>query len=266
MPRSRPASWVMPSGRSETVIARELARHHHQLLVIEGLMDGLAVLGVDARPDDVAVLAPLLDVKDDRPRLAGEVELRLGAIDVVEILRAGQLALRRVGIDREAVEIIAAAGHRMGADFPLGERAMQVAGDGAAHLGDLDIFVVVGVLQVGGEVLPHSALAGLGDHGFLPRALKQAARISVRERTASSIASAVRPGLGSVRCDGMERVAHLGESGENLRDRLMLDGGAAGPARRIGAGPGFGDEGGGGEAGCEHAPFEFRPQLFGRAV
>src|ERR1700727_256672 len=37
--------------KKETVIARELARHHHQLLVIEGLMHGLAVLGVDARPD-----------------------------------------------------------------------------------------------------------------------------------------------------------------------------------------------------------------------
>ena len=77
--------------------------------------------------------------------------------------------------------------------FPLGERAVQVAGDGAAQLRDLDILVVVGVLQVGGEVLPQSALAGLGDHGFLPRALKQAARISVRERTASSIAARFGP-------------------------------------------------------------------------
>src|SRR5271166_964678 len=132
-------------------------------------------------------------MKDDRPRLAGKVELRLNAIDVFEILLAGQLPLRRVGIDREAVEIIAAPGYRVGADFPLGERAMEVAGDGAAQLRDLDILVVVGVLQVGGEVLPQSALAGLGDHGFLPRALKHAARISVRERTASSIAARFGP-------------------------------------------------------------------------
>ena len=179
--------------KKQTVIARELARHHHQLLVIEGLMHGLAVLGVDARPDNVAVLATLLDVKDDRPRLAGEVELSLSAIDIIEILRAGQLALRRVGIDREAVEIVAAPGHRMGADFPLGERAVEVAGDGAAQIGDLDIFVVEGVLQVSGEVLPLSALAGLGDHGFLPRALKQAARISMRERAACSIAARFSP-------------------------------------------------------------------------
>ena len=61
----------------------------------------------------------------------------------------------------------------MGADLPLGEGAVEVMGDRAAHFGDFDIFVVVGVLQVGGEVLPQSALAGLGDHGFRPSALKQ---------------------------------------------------------------------------------------------
>jgi hypothetical protein len=60
-------------------------------------------------------------------------------------------------------------------------------GYGAAHFGDFDVFVVVGVLQVGGEVLPQSALAGLGDHGFRPSALKQMARISVSERRPSSI-------------------------------------------------------------------------------
>jgi hypothetical protein len=60
-------------------------------------MHGLAVLGVDARPDNVAVLATLLDVKDNRPRLSGEIELRFNAIDIIEILRTGQLALRRIG-------------------------------------------------------------------------------------------------------------------------------------------------------------------------
>ena len=80
-------------GKGEAVLARELPRHHHQLLAVEGLVDGLAVLGVDARPDDVAVLAPVLDMKDDRARLAGEAELAFGAVDIVEILRPGQLAL-----------------------------------------------------------------------------------------------------------------------------------------------------------------------------
>ena len=180
------------------MLARELPRHHHQLLAVERLVDGLAVLGVDARPDDMAVLAPVLDMEDDRPRLAREAELALGAVDIVAVLRPGQLPLRRIGIDREAVEIIAAAGHRMGADFPFSEGAVEIGGDGAAHFGDFDVLVVVGVLQMGGEVLPLSALAGLGDHGFLPSALKQRARISVSERTASSIRA--RSTLPSPKC------------------------------------------------------------------
>ena len=66
--------------------------------------------------------------------------------------------------------------------------------------------------------------------------------------------------------DGMELVAHLRQAGQNLRDRFMLDRRAAGPARRIAAENGFGDEGGGGEAGSKDALVEFRPQLFRRAV
>ena len=168
------------------MLPRELARDHHQLLAVEGLVDGFAVFGVDPRPDDMAVLAAVLDMEDDGARLAEEAELSFRAVDVVEILLPGERALRRIGIDREAVEVIAAAGHGMGAEFPLREGAMQVMRDRAADLGDLDILVVVRVLQMGGEVLAQPALAGLGDHGFRPRALKQAARISVKERTASS--------------------------------------------------------------------------------
>ena len=72
------------------MLARELPRHHHQLLAVEGLVDGLAVLGVDPRPDDVAVLAPVLDMEDDRPRLARKAELAFDAVDIVAILRPGQ--------------------------------------------------------------------------------------------------------------------------------------------------------------------------------
>ena len=46
----------------------------------------------------------------------------------------------------------------------------------------------------------------------------------------------------------------------------MVDRRPAGLARRIGAGPGFGDEGGGGQAGGADAPFELRPQFLRRAV
>ena len=81
------------AGKGEAVLARELPRHHHQLLAVEGLVDGLAVLGVDPRPDDVAVLAPVFDMKDDRPRLAREAELAFGAVDIVAVLRAASAGL-----------------------------------------------------------------------------------------------------------------------------------------------------------------------------
>ena len=267
LPRSRPASGDHAVGKGEPVLACELPRHHHQLLAVEGLVDGLAAFGVDPRPDDVAVLAPVLDMKDDGARLARKAELAFGAVDVVEILLPGELSLRRIGIDREAVEIIAAAGHGMGADLPLGKGAVQVAGDRAAHFRDLDILVVVGVLQMGGEVLPQPALAGLGDHGFRPSALKQAARISVSGAD----------GLldqGPVGCRPRPEAIAMAWSwsricarpAENLRDRLMLDGRPAGLARRIAAEDGFGDEGGGGQAGGVDARVELRPQLLGRTV
>src|SRR5262249_54189465 len=66
--------------------------------------------------------------------------------------------------------------------------------------------------------------------------------------------------------DRMKLVADLGEPRKNLRDRFMLDRGAAGPARRIAAENRFGNEGGNGEAGRADALVEFRPQLFRRAV
>jgi hypothetical protein len=57
----------------------------------------------------------------------------------------------------------------------------------------------------------------------------------------------------------VELVADAGELAENLRDRLMLDRGPAGLARRLGAEDGFGDKGGGGQAGSVNAPLELRP-------
>jgi hypothetical protein len=134
-------------------------------------------------------------MKGDGAWLAREAEPAFGPVDIVAILLPGQRSLRRIGIDREAVEIIAAAGHGMGANLPLGKGAVEVMGDRAAHFGDFDVLVVVGVLQVGGEVLPQSALARFRDHGLRPSALKQTARISVSGRRASSInaRSASRP-------------------------------------------------------------------------
>ncbi len=152
----------------------------------------------------------------------------------------------------------------MGAELPLREGAVQVARDRAADLRDLDILVVVSILQMGREILSQPALAGLGDHGFRPRALKQAERISVRERTASSRRTPLPGPEAMATVWSWSRTPR--ELAEDLRDRLMLDGRPAGLARRIGAEDGFGDEGGGGQAGSVNAPFELRPQFLGRAV
>ena len=85
---------VITVRQGETMVAGELARDHHQLVVVEGHVTGLAALGVDARPDDMAVLARdavlvLLYMEDDRARLAGQPEAVLGAVDIIEILLLG---------------------------------------------------------------------------------------------------------------------------------------------------------------------------------
>ena len=72
------------------MLPRELPRHHHQLLAVEGLVDRLAAFGVDPRPDHVAVLAAILDMEDDGARLIRKAELSLRAVDVVEILLPGE--------------------------------------------------------------------------------------------------------------------------------------------------------------------------------
>ena len=66
-------------GSLQAMVAGELARHRHELFMVEGDVAGLAALHVDARPDDMAVLARdalpvLLDVEHDRARLAGQPE------------------------------------------------------------------------------------------------------------------------------------------------------------------------------------------------
>ena len=80
------------------MIARELARHRHELFIVVGDVTGLAPLHVDARPDDMAVLARhalpvLLDVEHDRAGLARQPEALFGAVDVIEILLLREPAL-----------------------------------------------------------------------------------------------------------------------------------------------------------------------------
>src|ERR1019366_7938075 len=94
--------------------------------------------GVDARPDNMVVLAAVVvDVKDDSAGLAGKPQLFFGALDKIEILRAGEDALLGIGIDRQAVEIFAALCRRC-AGAPLLEGAAQVPRDGATQFENLD--------------------------------------------------------------------------------------------------------------------------------
>src|SRR5690606_18538350 len=162
-----------------------------------GEMDGLFVLVVDARPDDMAMLPAVLDVVDDGPRLAFKPERFLHPVDIVHVLRPRQLTLPEVRVDREAVEIVAALGETGGDGLPLGEGPVQIRRNRARNLRHLDKLVVERVQQMGGEVFAAAALARLGYHGERPSARRQAARISRRSRTASSSsaasASAARP-------------------------------------------------------------------------
>jgi len=103
----------------------------------------------------------LLDVAHGR-----QPEAALGALDVVEVPRLGEPHLPLIRIDRKAVEVVCAARQRVGLHLPFGERAVQVAGDGTAHLRHLYSFVALCIKQVGGEVLPEGALAAERDRGW----------------------------------------------------------------------------------------------------
>jgi hypothetical protein len=89
---------VVAVGEPQAMIAGELARDHHQLLVVERHGNGAAVLRVDTRPDAMIMLArdalPVgLHMPDDKARLARQTEPRFRAFDVVEVHLAGPSAL-----------------------------------------------------------------------------------------------------------------------------------------------------------------------------
>ena len=120
-------------------------------------LHGFHFVRVDARPDDVAVFprnAVLVAffVEDDGAGLADQLEASFGAVDQLDILLAGQMPLRLVGIEREAVEVLLAL-RAAGLRRPFREGAREIARDGAAHVGDFDPLIVERVHQVGGELL-----------------------------------------------------------------------------------------------------------------
>ena len=211
------------------MVAGELARDRHELFMVEGDVTGLAALHVDARPDDMAVLARdalpvLLDVEHDRARLAGQPEALLGAVDVIEILLLGEPPLPLVGIDREAVEVIGAPRQRVRLRLPFGERAVQVAGDGAPHLRHLQPLVVLRVKKVRGEVLPERALAAERDHGARSIIFMSAARITVSSSQAAfdrvGGAAVIAGNAGGI----IQSVPDRGGAAEQLREHLFFDG------------------------------------------
>ena len=150
-------------GKLDIVVAGIFLRDGAKFLVVVRERHGFHFFGVDARPDDVAVLAPVFDVNNDGAGLVAETEHVFGAADEIVIVLAVERALRVVRIDGERVEILDAL-RSLGLRVPFGKRAVQVLRDRAAHVGDFNAVVVVSVEQMGGELLPAGALIAFRDH------------------------------------------------------------------------------------------------------
>ena len=128
-----------------------------------GDLDGFQLIGDDPGPDDMAVLPAFLAVKDDGARLGGKAQLLFNAPDVILVLRAGEGALARVGINGEAIEKLFAACD-FGDGVPFLERAGKIAGDRSPDMNDFDALVVVRVEEVNCQLLAVGPLACLGHH------------------------------------------------------------------------------------------------------
>jgi hypothetical protein len=72
-------------------------------------------------------------------------------------------ALRVVRIDGKRVEIFDAL-RGLGLRVPFGKRAVQVLRDGAPQIDDFNAVIVVGVEQMGCELLSAAALVSFRDH------------------------------------------------------------------------------------------------------
>jgi hypothetical protein len=163
-------------------LPREGARDRQALQSVEANRDRPAAPGIDAAPHHMAMLARhavlvLLLVKDDSAALLGQAEALLVAADQLEIPLFRQPALPLVRADRHAVEIFLAVG-RLRLRVPLAEGAGEIAGDAAAHVGDLDALIVVRVEQMGRQLCAPAALACLADHVARRLAFRLRASIS----------------------------------------------------------------------------------------
>jgi len=137
-------------------IVREVTERLPVEYVAEYKMDGLSV-ALRYEPTE-----------DDGARLADQLEAALGPGEQVEILRAGEVALSLVGVQRKTIEVLPALrGARLRG--PFRERAGEILRDGAAHVGDFDPFIVEAVHQVGGKLLAAPALIAFEDQKSLRR-------------------------------------------------------------------------------------------------
>src|ERR1019366_3742351 len=108
------------------------------------------------------MLATALDVEHNRAGLTGKAKFGFGTGNEIEILFPRKRSLPVIGIDRETVEIFPAL-RRLGLCPPFGKSAMEILGDGAANVGNFHAVIVVGVQEVGCELLPAAALISFGD-------------------------------------------------------------------------------------------------------
>ncbi len=112
------------------MVTREFLRDTAQLQPVVGNLHRLHAVGVDARPDGVAVFAqdavliPLL-MEHHGARLANQLQAALGPLQQLKILFAGKASVGLVRIEGKAIkEFLAFGAARFGG--PLGERAGQV--------------------------------------------------------------------------------------------------------------------------------------------
>ena len=204
--------FVITRRKLNIVITRKCARYAHELIVVIGHVDGLAFLHVDTRPDDMTMLSKhaaliLLDMKDNCPALPVQSQRLFGALYVIRIKRARHWTLRRVRIDRQAIEIILAFGHGLGLRFELGKGAVEITGHSAANVGHFDILVVVRIEKMSGQIRTATALRSKRNeaHGFRPNNKNSAERISIRMSLMSSSRTLISGSRAATALKGLSR-------------------------------------------------------------
>ncbi len=91
------AGFLITGRQAQAVVTGKAPGHPHQLVAVEGQVDGLLMVGVDPRPDDVAVLTTIFDMKHDGARLVAQPQRFFCTADVIHVLVAGERPARDRG-------------------------------------------------------------------------------------------------------------------------------------------------------------------------